>query len=321
MRLLYLLPLAPLLLATPAFAQLADERIDQLEEQLMLLERKMERSSGSTTRPSVEATSGDSGVANAQADTRITALEEEIRKLRGSIEEKDFQNRRTAEELDKFKRDTEFRLGEMEKAAAAAAAAPPPTPAPEEKPAKPTAADKAAAAQKAAAAKKKAELTVKEVPDDEAAPPAEEAEPAAPVEEKPADDDAAAAATPREEYNYAFRLLNQNQYDEASKNFAAFTKKHPKDPLVGNAYYWRGETFYIRKDYASAMDNFRQGFEAMPNGPKAPDNLLKLGMSLAALKKKEEACIVLSQVATKYKTTSVNTATKAQAEQKRVGCE
>ena len=79
------------------------------------------------------------------------------------------------------------------------------------------------------------------------------------------------------------------------------SKKHPKDPLVGNAYYWQGETYYIRRDYVNAADSFRQGFEALPTGPKAPDNLLKLAMSLNALNRDKEACVVLGQVISKYK--------------------
>jgi tol-pal system protein YbgF len=127
-------------------------------------------------------------------------------------------------------------------------------------------------------------------------------------------------ATPREHYNYAFRLLNQTKYKEAADSFAQFTKKHPKDALVGNAYYWQGETHYIRRDYGNAADMFRQGFEAMPDGPKAADNLLKLAMSLSALKREKEACVVLEQLATKFTKSSKNIANRAVQEQKRIGC-
>ena len=30
------------------------------------------------------------------------------------------------------------------------------------------------------------------------------------------------------------------------------------------------------RDFVNAADNFRQGFEALPEGPKAADNLLKM---------------------------------------------
>ncbi len=128
-------------------------------------------------------------------------------------------------------------------------------------------------------------------------------------------------ASPRDHYNYAFRLLNQTQYPEAAAAFDSFTKKYPKDPLVGNAYYWEGETYYIRRDYVNAADNFRQGFEALPEGPKAPDNLFKLAVSLDALNRDKEACVVLGQVVTKFKKNSTSVTDKADQEQKRIGCQ
>ncbi len=324
MRAHYFLLLAPLLLTHPAYAQGGDasgaDRIEQLEQDVLLLKRQQDRArlnGDNATAPAEASTGGDVG--SAQTNVRIGALEQEIKLLRGQLEEKDFAIRKLSDENERFKKDTEFRLGELEKsaqAAAAAAAAVPPAPAAPEKPPEKT-------------LKKKLDVSVKEVPEKPAAaeaPAKPEAAPAAPKpEEKPAAEATPPASpagdTPRDHYNYAFRLLNQNQYEEASKSFADFVKKFPKDPLVGNAYYWQGETFYIRKDFAASADNFRQGFEAMPNGPKAGDNLLKLGMSLAALKKDKEACVVLSQVMTKFKTASATIAAKAEAEHKRIGCE
>lgn len=291
--------LALLIIGTsaPAMAQDVNERLDQIEQDMVILKRQQDRGG----RGASGAPSADGGVGNAQIDVRITALEEELRGLRGKLEESEFERKRISEELERFRRDTELRLSDIEKANHAAPAAVEPKP---EAPAKP-------AAEKETAPKK-AEVSVKEVPTEAAEKPAAEA--------KAEEGATSAEDTPRDRYNYAFRLLNQNQYDEAAKHFADFTKKYPKNPLVGNAYYWQGETHYIRKDYAAAADLFRQGYEAMPSGPKAADNLLKMGMSLAALKKKDEACVVLGQVVSKYKTSSANVAAKAQAEQKRAAC-
>lgn len=301
MKHLRLLALLPLLFAVPAHAQEdVQSRLDQLEQDLLLMKRHQSRPGASSSPPM------DGGVAGAQTDVRLSALEEELRGLRGKMEENDFQIRKTADEMERFRRDMELRLSDMEKAAAASPAATPQPATPSKPPAETTPAHKP-------------ELSVKEVP---LKPEDEPAAAGKAADETKAEEPAAppAGETPRDRYNYAFRLLNQNQYEEAARSFADFTKKYPKDPLVGNAYYWQGETYYIRKDYATAADNFRQGFESMPSGPKAADNLLKLGMSLAALKKKEEACVVLAQVMTKYKTASANTAAKAQAEHKRASC-
>lgn len=282
----YILPLILLLAPLPALAQPAMDRLDQMEEDIMMLKRQQERArlSGGNSGSYAPEPAADGSAA--QINVRITALEEEIRNLRGRVEERDFEVRRLSEELSKMKSDVDYRLGELEHGKGGAA---------------PVITDESVNSSMNEAPK--AELAVREE-----APAAAEAAPAD------------SGQTPRDHYNYAFRLLNQNQYEEASKSFASFTKKYPGDPLIGNAYYWLGETYYIRKDYNEAANHFRQGFESMPKGPKAADNLLKLGMSLAALKKKEEACIVLAQVMTKYKTASANVAAKAQSEHNKAGC-
>lgn len=320
MRHFFLLTVAltPLtLFVAPAFAQIDEERFDQLEREVLLLQRKQARSGGDVAAPR-EGGGGNIGVA--QIDVRISAMEEELRALRGKLEEREFENQRLSEELEKFKRDTEFRFSEISPTSL------PPGTAPG------TLEHKTPHAENNS---KKLDMSVKTVPTKPEAPVAAEAAPK-PFTEPPAAPEPAAEQmlkpqtseakpglfeTPRDHYNYAFRLLNQNQYAEAAKSFAQFTQKYPEDPLVGNAYYWQGETSYIRKDFAGAADQFRQGFEVLPKGPKAADNLLKLGMSLAALKKNEEACIVLSQVSEKFKASAANVAAKAGSEIKRVGCE
>ncbi len=151
-----------------------------------------------------------------------------------------------------------------------------------------------------------------------AAPAAQPA--AAAANEAPAAAPAASAANPNDQYNQAFRLLNQSKYDESYAAFKQFVTQHPKDPLVGNAFYWMGETFYVRRDYVQAADHFRQGFENGPKGPKAGDNLLKLAMSLSALNRNSEACTVLRQVAKEYAAKSAAVVGKANNEMARIGC-
>lgn len=126
--------------------------------------------------------------------------------------------------------------------------------------------------------------------------------------------------TPRELYNQAFRLLNQTDYDGAEHAFSKFIDDFSSDPLIGNAWYWLGETFYVRRNYVRAADSFRQGFKAMEGGPKAGDNLLKLAMSLAALEKDQEACVVLHQVDSKYSKNSSTLKGKIKQELNRLGC-
>ena len=231
---------------------------------------------------------------NADFEVRLSAIEEQFREVTGKLEESEFKNKKLAENLEKLQKDTDFRFNELAKTQAQPVAQPQPIAQPATKK------DKSAKSKEQSIGK-----TIDSADDDTANAVVAETE----------------FASAHDHYNYAFRQLNQTQYDTAAASFADFTKKYPKDPLIGNAYYWLGETFYIRRDFVGAADNFREGFEKMPTGTKAPDNLLKLAMSLDALKRDKEACVVLGQIITKFKKTAAAVTQKAQAEQKRIACE
>jgi len=122
-------------------------------------------------------------------------------------------------------------------------------------------------------------------------------------------------------YSHAFKLMNDRKFAEASTSFEDFVTKYPKDPLTANAYYWLGESYYVRSKFSDAAEGFRKGFEAAPKGQKAPDNLLKLSMSLSALKRKDQACVVLKQLISKYGNRAPDARTKAQREYGKLKCQ
>lgn len=91
-------------------------------------------------------------------------------------------------------------------------------------------------------------------------------------------------------YQEGLNALNGGQTEEAIVKFTTVLSKFPKHKLAGNAQYWMGEAYYAKKDYAKAAVAFAKGFEQYKNGTKGADNLLKLGMSMEQLNKKDEAC-------------------------------
>ncbi|PCI38523.1 MAG: tol-pal system protein YbgF [Rhodospirillaceae bacterium] len=116
--------------------------------------------------------------------------------------------------------------------------------------------------------------------------------PAAPVTQDPAVE----AVSIQDQYKAAFNLTRQARYQEAEIAFKAFIKVNGDDPLVGNATYWLGETHYVRKNYMQAAQVFFQAYKAFPKGAKAPDSLLKLGMSMAGMEKPVEACTTFGKL-------------------------
>ena len=95
-------------------------------------------------------------------------------------------------------------------------------------------------------------------------------------------------------YQDAFKLLQDGDYAGAERGFKTFIQRHPQHVLAGNAQYWLGETYYARRDYQNAMIAFAEGYKVYKTSPKGPDNLLKLGITLAVLNRKPDACAVFA---------------------------
>jgi tol-pal system protein YbgF len=123
-----------------------------------------------------------------------------------------------------------------------------------------------------------------------------------------------------EQYNVAFGLLKQADYPAAEEALKAFIAQHPKDPLAGSAQYWLGETYYTRGMYSEAASAFAEGYKNYPKGAKAPDDLLKLAMSLARANQKQNACIAFVQLDRDFPNPGSAIKERAIAEKKRLGC-
>jgi tol-pal system protein YbgF len=127
--------------------------------------------------------------------------------------------------------------------------------------------------------------------------------------------------SPKQQYDYATSLLmNKQDYAAAETALKAFVAAHPKDPLAGSAQYWVGETYFARKDYQNAAFAYADGVEKYPQSPKAPDSLLKLGMSLARLGKNDQACTALSRLQTAFPSANDQVKRRATDERTRIKC-
>ncbi len=85
--------------------------------------------------------------------------------------------------------------------------------------------------------------------------------------------------------------------------------------------YWLGETYYVRGDYQKAAVAFAEGFQTYPDSAKAPDNLLKLGMSLASLGSTQAACGTFTVLLDRYADAPATILSRAQRESQRLGCQ
>ena len=126
--------------------------------------------------------------------------------------------------------------------------------------------------------------------------------------------------SPKQLYETAYGYLLQRDYGAAEAAFDEFLRRHPNDPLAGNAQYWLGESLYVRGQYRAAAGAFLKGYQTYAKSAKAPESLLKLAMSLQRLGQKDAACSSFSELTTKFPSASSHVKTTAQTERQRAGC-
>ena len=286
------------------------DRIDRLERDMRLLHQEWARGGGSAgaARPSSPSSSAGpaadlSGPPVARLEAQVFALEEEFRAINGRNEEIEHKIENVGQRLDKLISDIDMRLSALERGGGAAAAQG------QDRPATPEAG--------------------REAPLRGATPPGvlgtysarEGATSGAPAGAGPTPNaQAAKPLSPEEQYNQARRLMIQGKMSEAEQFLKAFLDGYANHELASNAQYWLGETYYQRKDYTAAGQAFAQGYQKYKNGAKAPDSLLKLGMSLAALKKNPEACATFAKLDADYPKAPANIKTVAAEQKKAAGC-
>ena len=228
---------------------------------------------------------------SANMEIRLSRLETQLRDLKGLLEEANHKADSVRQDLTKMSADLEFRFQEFEKRLAAgtpagAAAAPGGTES--QAPVAQAAANGPAASQAAAT-------------------------PAAPARLLP-------EGEPKEQYQFAYGLLRKLDYEKAEVAFKEFLEVNREDPLVGNAYFWLGQTYYVRKQYKAAAKAFLQGYNRRPEGPKAADSLFKLAATLGLMEQRAEACATLAELFRRFPKMERRVRGQAEREQKKLTC-
>ncbi|WP_395458333.1 tol-pal system protein YbgF [Azospirillum melinis] len=281
-------PVAALLLggmlaATPALAQSKGqiERLQSLEMQVAALGGPVEVAQLS---PSVAA----------DFEIRLQNLERTIQDLTGKYEESSYQVTQLRERLEKVNSDVDFRLKELEKGGGTAGGA------------------MGGAMSDAAPTKpSKAAAAASNSDDKKADKPAQTAA---------ANPPSTAGLSPEKQYEQAFELLRNSDYDRAEKALQEFIVKNKSHAYAGNAQYWLGESYYVRNKFPEAAQAFAEVLSKYRTNPKAADSLLKLGMTLQQMNKKSDACTAFGQLLTKFPEASASVKRRADTERKRINC-
>ena len=101
-------------------------------------------------------------------------------------------------------------------------------------------------------------------------------------------------------YKDAYETFYKGDLEGARRKFEAFLKQYPNTELSGNAQFWIGETYYLKKDYERAILEYEKAIVKYPEGGKIPAALFKQGLAFLELGDKTNAKNLLKRVIERY---------------------
>jgi tol-pal system protein YbgF len=136
----------------------------------------------------------------------------------------------------------------------------------------------------------------------------------------PAQETASLGSNSEEVYKAAYNYILSGDYKLAEQGFQNYLSTYPEGERSADASFWLGEAEYSQGNFNEAAKTFLNAHQAYGKSPKAPEMLLKLGMSLAQLDDKDTACATLREVNKRYPNASKPVKAKVASEQSRLAC-
>lgn len=121
-------------------------------------------------------------------------------------------------------------------------------------------------------------------------------------------------------YQAAYNHILAGDYALAERGFEDYIQAHPSGGKAADANFWLGEAQYSQGKFSESAKTFLNAHQAFGKSPRAPEMLLKLGMSLAQLDNNETACATFREVTKRYPAAPRAVLTKVASEQKRLRC-
>ncbi len=282
---------------------------------------------------------GDPGQA-AELVLRVNQLEEELRQANGRIEELENAEHRLETELQKFRQDVEYRFGDRSEGAPPApdvAEAPqsPGEPAAPARPRKssdafdPDAEPNAPGAPRPLGTTPPSTPLVREAPGAAAGQPLELGKAPAPESSKGppppsgptiVGSGVAMLDQPREQFNAALQAFQAGQYLEAEAGFKAFLAANPSHRMSADAIFYIGETYLQRSRPREAAEQYLKVTTDYSKSSRAPESMVRLGQTLAALGNNEQACATLTEFGKRYPAASASVKKLAEHESAKDHC-
>jgi tol-pal system protein YbgF len=118
----------------------------------------------------------------------------------------------------------------------------------------------------------------------------------------------------------AIQDVEQGRFDQAEDRLRRFLNNYQGSPLTGHAWYWLGESQFVRGQHAEAARSYLNGYNFERVGQQAPANLYKLGVTLGRLGQLNEACLTLREVSAQFPNAPDGLVGKAQDEAAQLTC-
>lgn len=123
----------------------------------------------------------------------------------------------------------------------------------------------------------------------------------------PTGDDVASQPNVAEEqeiYQTAYDLIKAKKYNDAIIKLQSMLQKYPSGQFAANAHYWLGELYNLTNKNTEAAQEFMIIIKDYPDSPRIADAQLKLGLIYATQFKWSEAKAAFKKVMTLYPGTS-----------------
>lgn len=264
---------------------------------------------------------------------RVNRLEQELRQANGRIEQLENAQHRLEDELKKFREDVEFRFGERPGGALAPAAAEAPAVSVVEAPApvKPRRSDAfdPNAEPNAPGAPQALGTTLPSAPVARPLPPAgaplvlgkpPPPPPPAPTGPLIVGSGVAMLDAPREQFNTALQAFQAGQYAQAESGFKAFMAANSGHRLTPDAIFYIGESYFQRSRPREAAEQFLRVTTDYAKSTRAPESMVRLGETLAALGNNDQACATFTEFGARYPTASASIKKQAEREMAKDHC-
>lgn len=284
-------------------------------------------------------------VQSSGAEVRIQQMEDQMRQLNGRIEEMSYQLLQMQETIRKQQEDNEFRFQQLEKTGGGASgggAAKTPVKKSEADvaPPAPGGGDDIAKVIQAPQGAETAPSTDVPANDGLGQPPRElgsmdfdqNGNPvgntmnqnatvgSAPLPDATAPQQTASLGSESDQYKAAYGHVLSGDYATAEQEFTQYISRYPNSSRAPDANFWLGEALYSQGKFNESAKTFLNAHQKYGTSEKAPEMLLKLGMSLAALDNTDTACATLREVSKRYPKASRAVINKVASEQKRLAC-